>query len=508
MAMVELKEKKEFKELKDIFSEITHLRGIRRLLSWDQETFMPKAGEKNRADQIALISTLIHQKLTSNALKENLYSLLEGINANELDSDRAELVILREWKRDHERAVKIPETLIKELSYKSVIAHEIWVKAREEKDFNLFLPHLSELIKLTREKAKCLGYEDHPYDALLDEYEPYERTKDIDELFNALIPPLKRLYKEIIERLKRKKRPDISGKYPIERQKALSQIMASSLGLKNPSSRIDTVVHPFSTKIGPGDVRITTRWNERDFTEGIFGILHEAGHGIYSQNLLAEYYGTPLGESVSLGIHESQSRLYENIIGRSKEFWEFFFPISKGIFPDGLSNLDLNSFLLAINWVEPSFIRVEADEVTYNFHIYLRFTIEKELIEGSLSPVDIPLRWNTLFEELLGLKIPDDSRGCLQDVHWSGAAFGYFPTYTLGNVYGAMLFEKAKEELPGLFDDFKMGKFRTITRWLGEKVHSQGRRYRPKNLIEKVTGNKPTPSAFLDYLQEKYKQII
>ncbi len=500
-----MEQKEEFKRLKEIFSKITNLRGTRRLLSWDQETYMPKAGHKNRAMQISLLSRLIHELLTSDNTGQLIYSLCEKVNIKNDEDDLS--VCIREWKREYDRATKVPKSLVEELSYKSVISHNAWVEARRNRDFSIFFPHLSRLIELSIEKAKCLGYKDHPYDALLDEFEPEITTKEIDELFKELVPETKRLLKRILNKQEQHITINLDGHFSIKKQRQLATIMANVIGFDFEGGRIDTVVHPFSTKIGPGDCRITTRWNDNDFTEAIFGILHEAGHGIYSQNLPKDHYGTPLGESVSLGIHESQSRLWENLVGRSREFWTYFLPITKGMFPVELKNITLDDFLRLINKVKPSFIRVEADEVTYNLHIYLRFEIEKELIAGNLLPQDIPDAWNSLFQRLFGLKVLDDSLGCLQDVHWSGASFGYFPTYTLGNIFSAMIFQKAQEEISDLKKSMEIGDFSELFLWLKERIYTQGKRYNSTKLIEIVTGKRPQSKYLLDYLKKKYEDL-
>ncbi len=500
-----MKHQKEFETLKEIFKKITDLRGIRRLLSWDQETYMPKTGQENRAAQVSLISSLIHELLTSEETGRLINAICEEVDIENSEDDLS--VCIKHWKREYDRATKIPNTLVKELAYKSALAHETWIKAKKSKDFSIFLPDLSSLVKLSIEKAKCLGFEDHPYDALLDEFEPEVKTKEIEGLFKELVPETQQLIETLLTKQKANKATSLKGPFPIKKQKHLATIMANAIGYDLESGRIDTVVHPFSTKIGPGDCRITTRWNEKDFTEAIFSILHEAGHGIYSQNLPAEHYGTPLGESVSLGIHESQSRLWENFIGRSRAFWIYFLPIAKGFFPVELKKIALEEFLQAINKVTPSFIRVEADEVTYNLHIFLRFEIEKDLIAGNLLPQDIPDAWNSLFEKLFGLKVPDDSLGCLQDVHWSGASFGYFPTYTLGNIYAAMLFKSAQKEIIDLPILIELGLFKELFLWLKEKIYTQGKRYNSSRLIQKITGQEPQSKYLIDYLKEKYENL-
>jgi len=493
-----------YRELRERFLKIAYLRSSLRLLSWDQETYMPQGGEKHRAGQVSTLSALAHSMLVEPRTGELLDPLWEQVK--ELGPQSDVHVNVREWKRLHDQAVKLPEELVRELSRARVMAHGAWVEARAASDFSVFQPHLEKLVELSRKKAIYLGFEENMYDALLDLYEPGEKTANIEALFASLVPGLK----DILSRLTAggvQEDSGIKGSFPLESQKVLARLMAASMGYDFSAGRLDTVVHPFSTRIGPGDTRITTRWNEGDFTEAIFGVLHEAGHGLYSQNLPAEAFGTPLGESVSLGIHESQSRLWENIVGRSLEFWEYFFPVARGIFPGALDGMDVHGFVRSINRVRPSFIRVEADEVTYNLHVFLRFQIEKEIITGQLSVEDIPARWNELFEDIFDMEVPDDSQGCLQDVHWSGAAFGYFPTYTLGNIYSAMIFEAALEDMPGLKDEFRNGQFMGLKGWLTENIYSLGQRYRARELVENVTGKRPGCESFLDYLRAKYQRL-
>ncbi|RUM87446.1 MAG: carboxypeptidase M32, partial [Thermodesulfatator sp.] len=465
-------ESRQYQELSQRFKKIAFLKSTASLLSWDQETYMPESGQEHRAGQLSTISGIVHSILVEQRTGELIGLLYEQAKDMEPDSDL--FVNLREWKRVYEQAVKLPEELVRELSYTRVLAHGAWIEARAKSDFSVFQPHLEKLVQLSRKKAIYLGFEENMYDALLDLYEPGEKTANIEAIFAALVPGLKDILSFVVAR--QGKMTGLEGVFPVESQKVLARLMASRLGYDFSAGRLDTVVHPFSTRIGPGDVRITTRWNERDFTDAIFGVLHEAGHGVYSQNLPSQAYGTPLGDSVSLGIHESQSRLWENIVGRSMEFWEYFLPVAKGIFPEALKGMGLVQFVRLINRVRPSYIRVEADEVTYNLHVFLRFQMEKEIINGHIKVNDIPARWNELFEEIFDIKVPDDSRGCLQDVHWSGAAFGYFPTYTLGNIYSAMIFQAASRDIPDLRRDFAKGDFSVLLKWLSEKIYSQGQR--------------------------------
>ncbi len=493
-----------FRQLKEIFSQAAHLRGIRRLLGWDQETYMPGNGQENRAEQNALLSEMIHERITSRRTGGLVEELFEAVSPKVPENDH--FVCLREWKRTYNRQARLPSSLVKELARQSVIAHKAWAEARRSTDFSLFKPVFKRLVQLSRQKAMCLGFEHSPYDALLDEYEPGTTAREINGFFSDLVPPLQATVYKIAGHGTCPP-PPISGRFPIEAQRVLVRLAATALGYNPASGRIDTVLHPFSTRIGPGDCRITTRWSKSDFTEAFFAVLHETGHAVYSQNLPKEHYGTPLGESVSMGIHESQSRFYENIVGRSRHFWKYFFPIVKGMFPGEIDHLGLDGFLKAINRVRPYFIRVEADEVTYNLHVYLRFVIERELIEGKLEPGDVPDRWNSLFMELFSLEVPDDGAGCLQDVHWSGASFGYFPTYTLGNIYAAMFLKALRQDFPGLESAMEAGDFSPVFHYLKENIHRHGQRYRPVELLGKVTGDKPSAAPLVEYIDKKYSEL-
>jgi carboxypeptidase Taq len=363
-------------------------------------------------------------------------------------------------------------------------------------------------VELQRQEADAVGYKTHRYDALIEEYEPGTTVAELKTLFAGLTAELAPLVKKIVTSPKQPDTSILAREFPVDRQKVFAEAAAVAIGFDFSSGRLDTTAHPFCSGFGPGDCRITTRYNPRFFNEAFFGVLHETGHAMYEQGLPAEHFGTPLGVACSFGIHESQSRLWENQVGRGRPFWEHFYPRLRQTFPTALADVSVDAFYHAINDVRPSLIRVEADEATYNLHIALRFELELALLSGDLTPADLPGAWNERFEALFGLKVPDDSRGCLQDIHWSFGGIGYFPTYTLGNLYAAQLMDAARRE-PGsaLEDDFRRGDFARLKGWLGQHIHRHGQRYRAAELCRRATGSPLSPKPFLSYLNEKFGSL-
>ena len=422
---------------------------------------MPKKGVAFRAEQLAWLDGRAHQLWTDPQLGD----WIQQCQAENRPADSVESANIREWDRSYQRATRIPVSLVEEFARAKAIARESWVEARQKSDFARFEPHLSHIIELNRRMAELWGYEDSPYDALLEEFEPGARSKDLAPLFAEL----GRGVAALLRALPARELISLEGEYPIAGQQELNRRVAEAIGFDFEAGRIDTTAHPFCSGIGPGDCRLTTRYNERDFTQSLFGVLHEAGHGMYEQGLPPEHFGTPMGSAVSLGIHESQSRLWENHVGRSLEFWEHWLPVAAECFPH-LQRFEPEQVWRAVNKVAPSFIRVEADEVTYDLHVVLRFEIERELIEKRLAVGDVPARWNEKFASLFNLKVPDDARGCLQDIHWSIGSFGYFPTYTLGNLNASQLFHVAEREVPGLHDSMRKGEYGSLLDWLRRKV--------------------------------------
>jgi carboxypeptidase Taq len=491
-----------YAELLRRVKDITLLKSCASLLRWDQQTYMPARGSGHRAEQLALLAGMTHQQVTAPAIGD----LLAAVESSDLVTNACSpaAVNTREIRRTYDRAIRLPQALVRELAHTCTLARDVWVEARSRSDFRLFQPWLEKVVALKRQEAEALGYGKVPYDALLEDYEPGETTAHLTALFAGLRDELVELVGKIAAS---GGQPDLSilhREYPVGRQEAFGRAAAAAIGFDFEAGRLDVTAHPFCSGIGPGDTRLTTRYNPHDFGDAFFSILHEAGHGLYDQGLDPTHYGTPMGKPVSLGIHESQSRFWENLVGRSRDFWAHFFPRACEVFPESLEGVSLDAFYFAINDVRPSFIRVDADEATYNLHILLRFELEQALISGDLVVADVPAAWDDSFESLFGLSPPDDAQGCLQDIHWSGGGIGYFPTYTLGNLYAAQLFVQARRDLGDLEGQFRRGEFRLLKEWLNTKIHQHGQRYRAAELVAAVTGEPLSPRFFLDYLRTKF----
>jgi carboxypeptidase Taq len=497
--------KKAYEKLLSLVKEVYLLNSCMSLLDWDEKTYIPKGGVEHRGNQLAFLAGTRHEKFTSPEIGDLLKQLEESPLFGEPDS--FEVANIREIKHAYDKLVKVPKALVEELTRVTTIAHGVWAEARQKSDFSLFLPYLEKIIKLKREEAEAVGYEKDPYDALLDDFEPGATIEKVAKVFADFRQELVDLVKNIADSGTRPDTSILKRDFPVDRQERFGKEVAGAIGYDFEKGRLDVTVHPFCTSIGPGDVRITTRYNPKHFGQAFFGILHEAGHGIYEQGLDPERYGTPGGDSVSLGIHESQSRMWENLVGRSRSFWKYFFPKAQRIYPEALGDVKFEDFYFAINEVVPSFIRVEADEVTYNLHILVRFEIEQAFFSGDLLPKDVPSAWDEKFKSYFGLLPPDDAQGCLQDVHWSMGYIGYFPTYTLGNLYSAQFCNQVKKELGDLEEQFARGEFTNLREWLKEKIHCQGQRYRAEKLVEKVTGKPLSHRHLMDYLKTKYGQL-
>jgi carboxypeptidase Taq len=416
---------------------------------------------------------------------------------------------VRELRRAYDRATKIPQSLVEELARVTTAAQQAWEQAKKQNDFPAFRPHLEKVVGLKRQEADAVGYKGHRYDALIEEYEPGTTVAELKELFAGLTRDLVPLIRKVADSPKKPDRSVLSREFPVERQKMFAEAAAAAFGFDFAAGRLDTTAHPFCSGFGPGDCRITTRYNPRFFGESFFGVLHETGHALYEQNLPAEHFGTPLGSACSFGIHESQSRLWENQVGRGRPFWDHFFPRLVQSFPGALDGVTPEAWYFAVNDVRPSLIRVEADEATYNLHIALRFELELALLSGDLKVGDLPGAWNERFRALLGLEVPDDARGCLQDIHWSFGGIGYFPTYTLGNLYAAQFMAAAKRELvaEAAEEDFRRGQFARLRGWLTEHIHRHGQRFRAGELCRRATGAPLSPESFRAYLNEKYGRL-
>lgn len=482
--------------------DIGRLNSIAQLLDWDQEVCMPKNGVAARAQQSALIAGLAHEQLVSSMTRE----LLERVRVG--DDDPVAATNVRETRRSFDRASKVPTALVKEIAKVSSLAKDAWIQARQASDFRVFAPLLEQMVGLKKQQAECIGFTTEAYDALLDEYEPGATAGQIDVLFEELGTATASLLGRIGQASRQPDASILTRHYPQQQQAELSRVLAESLGFDFDSGRDDVSVHPFCTTIGGcGDVRITTRYQEDFFPCAIFGTMHEAGHGLYEQGMGAEHCFTPMGEAVSLGIHESQSRLWENMVGRSRAFWECHYTKTQKQFASALADVSLDAFYGAINAVAPSMIRVEADEVTYNLHIVVRFRIERDLLAGKIGVNDIPAVWNDTMSALLGVTPAHDAEGCLQDIHWSMGALGYFPTYALGNLYAAQFFEQARKDIPDLEDHIRNGRHQPLRTWLRENIHMHGRRYGAGELVERVTGRPLSIKPFMDYITGKVSDV-
>jgi carboxypeptidase Taq len=473
------------------------------VLGWDERTQLPPAGVSLRGEQMALLARLMHERQTAPAYGE----LFHQIDPTTLDD--AGQANVRELRRTHERASKLPSRLVEELARVTTEGQQAWQMARAANDFAGFRPSLERIVALKREEAQAVGYPAHPYDALLDEYEPGTTTAELTALFADLAQQLVPLVQQLTNDPRLTQHAHLLERdYPVDRQALFGQAAAAAVGFRFDAGRLDVTTHPFCSGIGPGDVRITTRYHARRFGDAFFGILHEAGHGIYEQNLPADHFGTPLGMACSLGIHESQSRLWENQVGRSVAFWEHFFPRAQQTFPTTLGDVAANDFYWAINNVRKSFIRVDADEVTYNLHIILRFELEQALLTGAVRVAEVPGVWDERFEKLFGLRPPTTAQGCLQDIHWSGGGIGYFPTYTLGNLYAAQFIAQAQSA--GAADPalFARGQFTPLRTWLNQHLHQHGQRYRAGELCQRITGQPLQVGPFIAYLRQKFAAFL
>lgn len=495
-----------YDELIKRIKEVSLISSCYAVLDYDKQCFMPPKGSPYRAAQASLLAGLAHEKFTDPKIGE-LLSQLEGSELTK-DPESVEAVNIRETHRLYDKETKLPRELVEEISKVTSLAHHEWVKARKDSNFKHFQPWLEKVVALSLKKAEAYGYTGEPYNALLDNYEPGATVDDIVRVFENLRKELVPLVAKIKEA---PKRPDVSiieRSYNPDLQKIFGEMVAASLGFDFEAGRLDVTAHPFTNGLGPGDTRITTRYNPNRLNDALYGTMHETGHALYEMGIEKEKYGgTPMGESTSLGIHESQSRMWENQVGRSKEFWVYYLPVAKRIFREALKGVELDDIYGAVNFVTPSYIRVEADEATYNLHILLRFELERELLKGNLKVADLPGTWNERFKKYFGIEVDNDANGCLQDVHWSSGYFGYFPTYTLGNLYSAMFFNQAKKEMPDMLEQFKQGNFLGLREWLRENIHKHGQRYRANDLCKKVTGQPLSHKPLMEYMYKKFGEI-
>lgn len=491
--------------LKVRLGEISDLRKSASLLGWDQQTYMPPGGAAARAEQLATLQKTSHDWFTADEVGELLEALSSESAGWDYDMDEAALV--RVTARDYEKARKVPSQLVAEFARVTALAYEAWNRARAQSNFSLFEPHLEKVVDLNVRLAEALGYEDHIYDPLLDQFEPEMKTARLATIFENLKTELLPFVQAISERTGAVDDSALHRTFEEQKQWGFGVQVIKDFGFDFDRGRQDKSVHPFTTSFSIGDVRLTTRVDPNYLPSALFGTLHECGHGLYEQGINSSLERTGLDDGASLGVHESQSRLWENLVGRSREFWSHYFPRLRQVFPDQLNDLDVETFYRAVNRVEPSFIRVEADEVTYNLHILLRFELENEMLEGKVKIADLPEAWNAKMQTYLGVVPPDDARGVLQDIHWSGGTLGYFPTYSLGNLISVQFFDKARVDIPSLPDQIAAGRFDELLSWLRENIHRYGRKYTPVELVKRVTGNDLTASNYVAYIKAKFSDI-
>ena len=493
-----------FSRLKELLARVSDVRSAAAVLSWDQETYMPPGAAEARANQLATLRKISHELFTSDEIGGLLDDLTPA--AEELDPRSTDASLVRVIRRDFDKAVKLPTDLVVAIAEAVSRGKEAWKHARAEDRFDRFSPHLERLIDLTRQKAEAYGYDDRPYDALLDEYEPGMKTAHVAQIFRDLRQELV----PIVEAIAENDETDdavLHQKFERERQWAFGLDVIRDFGYDFNRGRQDLSAHPFTTTFSVTDVRITTRVNENYLNPGLFGTLHEAGHALYEQGVDLALERTLLADGTSLGMHESQSRLWENLVGRSRAFWQHYYPRLQTVFPDELNGTPLDAFYRAINKVRPGLIRVEADEVTYNLHVMIRFELENELLEGDLDVADLPLAWNARMSDYLGVSPDTDADGVLQDIHWSLGAFGYFPTYALGNLMSTQIYNRAAADLGDLEAQIAEGNFAELLAWLRQTIHRHGRTRDANELLVDVTGEPLQAGSWLTYIRRKYGEL-
>jgi carboxypeptidase Taq len=491
-------------QFKKLLAEYTDLYRANALVGWDQQTYMPRGGAEDRGYVLATLAGVAHEKFTSAEMGNLLDELIPQVKEMDPDSDDA-CIILR-TKHDFDKQTKIPTEKVAEYAQVFTMAEVAWEHAREEKDFNLFKEDLKKIVDLRREYSSYFQPYDHIYDPQLDDFEPGLKTADVVKIFNKLRPQQVALIKAIGEK------PQIDSsfldlKYDEKAQWAFGEEVITRFGFDWNRGRQDSSVHPFTTSFGIGDVRITTHVYPTNATSALFSTMHEGGHALYEQGVSTTLARYPQATGASMAVHESQSRLWENLVGRSMAFWKFFYPKFQQIFSSQLGNVSLDQFYRAINKVQPSFIRTESDEATYNMHIMLRMELEIALLEGAIEVKDLPEAWNARMKEYLGVVPPDDRMGVLQDVHWSSGLMGYFPTYALGNLISAQLWEKIESDIPTLDQQIESGKFDELLGWLRGNIHRHGAKFEPQVLVKRVTGSEIDPEPYMRYLNKKYGEI-
>jgi carboxypeptidase Taq len=491
-------------DLRRLAAEICDLERASALLSWDEETYMPPAGADARAEQRATLERLAHERLVSADLARALEELapLEA----ELDPESDEASLIRVLRRDHEKASRVPPALHAEIVRAGSLGYRAWLEARAEDDFSILLPHLERTLELRLRYVECFEPRDDPYDVLLDDFEPGMTTADVDPVFEQLKAGLVPMIAAVAE-AEPVDDSCVHGRFPVDAQRRFSLWALEQFGFDPTSWRLDPTVHPFQTAFAISDIRLTTRFQERHLG-GLLACMHEFGHGLYERQISPTLERTPLATGVSAALHESQSRMWENLVGRSLATWRFFYPALQAELPGEFGSVELATFHRAINKVQPSLVRVEADEVTYNLHIILRYELERELLSGSLALADLPGAFDAKMREYLGLDPPDMVHGVLQDAHWSDSGFGYFPTYALGNVISVQIWERARADLGDLDEQFERGEFAPLREWLREHVHRHGRKFTAAETIERAAGAPLDPAPYLAYLERKLGDLF
>ena len=484
--------------LKELSTEIFDFQNVGALLGWDQEVYMPSGAVTDRSSQLSRMSGLVHEKQTAKELGELLKRAEEELSGYS-ENDRA---LVRVMKRSYDMATKLPADFVTEFTKLTSESVHAWVEARKNSDFAAFSPYLQRVVEMTKKEAELLGYDEHPYDALLDINEEGMKKSDVEKIFKEIKDPLIQLVAEVQDKWTDTLSPH--SPIPIEEQKAFVKQLCVAIGYDFNRGRLDVTHHPLMTRLGHDDRRITNRYDEKDIGGAIFGSIHESGHAMYELGISSDLARTDLDNGVSLGMHESQSRMWENMIGRSKAFWEYYFPIMQKTFPNQFGGLSVGDFYKRINHVKKSLIRTESDEVTYNLHILIRFEIEIALLDGDVSVGELPEMWNAKYKEYLDIDVPNDAHGVLQDVHWSHGTIGYFPTYTLGNLNAAQIWKKYQEVDPEYAATLRKGEFGKIREWLSENMYQYGSVYQPKELMTRMTGEEVQSKYLVEYLRGKY----
>ena len=492
-------------QLKTRLGEIHDLHHANAVLGWDQQTYMPIAGSHARAEQSATLQKISHELFTADETGRLIDAAARETDRLDPDSDAARLVSVA--RRDYKKARKVPAELVAEIARVTGQAVDVWTQARVQSDWKPFAPYLQTIVDLNRQLADALGYAEKPYDALLDQYEPDMKTSQAQAVFDSIKPDLIELVRQIAAKADTFSDDALHREYDEQQQLNFGLDVIKRYGFDFTRGRQDRSVHPFTTSFSISDVRITTRVERHFLSPALFGTLHECGHALYEQGINPEFERTPLADGASLGMHESQSRLWENLVGRSRPFWQFFFPKLQAAFPASLADQTLESFYRAANTVSPSLVRVEADEVTYGLHVMLRFELENELIEGRLKIADVPEAWNAKMQDFLGITPPTVALGALQDIHWSSGMIGYFPTYQLGNLISLQLWDQINADIPDLADQIAHGEFGALLTWLRANLHQHGRKFTSVELLQRITGSGLNPAPYLKYLKTKFGEI-